>query len=80
MEIDLTWGEPIGAKVRPQYLHYNRDTIENWTESGDLVRWKIDVVEAGEYEVVLSYGCDPGQQGSIVRVQVGARIRITPCR
>jgi arylsulfatase A len=71
VEIDLTWGEPVGIKVNPQYRHYNRDTIENWTEPGDSVRWNIDVVQPGDYEVVLSYGCDPGQEGSVIRAQVG---------
>jgi hypothetical protein len=71
VEIDLTWGEPVGSKVKPQYRNYNRDTIENWTEPGDRVRWKIDVVEPGDYEVILSYGCDPGQAASVVRVRVG---------
>ena len=85
VEIDLTWGDPVGVKVHPKYLHYNRDTIEDWTEAGDLVRWKIDVVEAGDYEAILSYGCDPAQQGSIVRVQVGAahtdhKVQATPGR
>jgi hypothetical protein len=71
VEIDLTWGEPVGTKVSPQYRHYNRDIIENWTEPGDSVRWNIDVVQPGDYEVVLSYGCDPGQEGSVIRAQVG---------
>jgi len=72
VEIDLTWGDPVGKKVQPKYLHYIRDTIENWTEPEDLVRWKIDVVEAGDYEVILSYGCAPGEEGSVVRTRVGA--------
>ena len=85
VEIDLTWGDPVGVKVHPKYLHYNRDTIEDWSEPGDWMRWKIDVVEAGEYEAILSYGCDPGQQGSVVRVQVGAartdhKVQATPGR
>jgi arylsulfatase A len=71
VEIDLTWGEPVGTKVTPKYRNYNRDTIENWTDPADQMRWKIDVVQSGEYEVILSYGCDPGQQASIVRIQIG---------
>jgi arylsulfatase A-like enzyme len=71
VEIDLTWGEPVGAKVKPQYRSYNRDTIDNWTETGDLVRWKIDVVEPGDYELILSYGCEPGEEGSVMRTRAG---------
>ena len=44
--------------------------VEGWTEAGDSVRWKIDVVEAGRYEVVLSYGCAPADAGSTFRVGV----------
>jgi len=70
VEIDLTWGEP-GEKARPQYRHYNRDTIENWSEPGDAVRWKIDVVHSGKYEVTLTYGCPPGEGGSRFRISAG---------
>jgi arylsulfatase A len=69
VEIDLTWGVPSG-KVVPQYRSYNSDTIDNWTDAGDHVRWKIDVVEPGDYEVVLSYGCAPGDEGSRARAGV----------
>ncbi len=71
VEIDLTWGEPVGEKVKPQYRHYTRDTIDNWSEVGDSVRWKIDVVERGTYEVTLTYGCRPADAGSRFRVSVG---------
>ena len=71
VEIDITWGEPVGKKVRPQYRHYNRDTIEDWTEPGDSVRWKIEVVKAGMYEVTFVSGCRPGDAGSKFRVSVG---------
>jgi arylsulfatase A len=77
VEIDLTWGDPVG-KVTPQYRSYNRDTIDNWTDTGDSVRWKVDVMESGEYELILSYGCDPGQGGSIAQFQLGqARLDYT---
>ncbi len=71
VEIDLTWGEPVGKKVKPTYRHYNRDTIEDWSDKDDAVRWKIDVVEPGDYEVVVSYGCRPGDEGATFAVTVG---------
>jgi arylsulfatase A len=70
VEIDLTWGDPTG-KVKPQYRHYNRDTIDNWTDENETVRWKIDVLEPGDYELILSYGCEPRQAGSRGKFQVG---------
>ncbi|MGH9627842.1 MAG: sulfatase-like hydrolase/transferase [Bryobacteraceae bacterium] len=70
VEIDLTWGEPVGKKVLPKYQSYNRDIIDNWSETEDYVRWKIDVVRSGSYEVTLTYGCEPGEESSRLRVQV----------
>ncbi len=85
VELDVTWGEPVGRKVLPTYHRYIRDTVDNWTEEEDSVRWKIDVVQAGRYEVVLSYGCPPADAGSKFRVSVGSvhlegRVESTPGR
>ena len=71
VEIDITWGEPVGEKVTPQYRRYIRDTIDNWSELDEYVRWKIDVTQAGRYEVVFHYGCDAGDAGSRFRVSAG---------
>ncbi len=77
VEIDVTWGDPTG-KVTPKYQHYNRDGIENWTRAGEAVRWKIDVVKPGRYEIVFNYGCDPADGGSTLQLSVGeARIDMT---
>jgi len=78
VELDLTWGEPVGKKVRPTYRHYNRDTIEDWSEVGDSVRWHIEVMEAGRYEVTLEYGCAPQDAGSRYQITAGrARLEAT---
>jgi arylsulfatase A len=57
--------------VKPTYRRYIRDTVDDWSEVGDSVRWKIDVVQPGRYEVTLSYGCRPADAGSRFRVSVG---------
>ncbi|HSW45253.1 MAG TPA: sulfatase-like hydrolase/transferase [Phycisphaerae bacterium] len=72
VEIDVTWGEPVGSKVKPMYHNYNRDSVTDWSEPGDTVRWKIDVVRPGRYEVMLDYGCPPDQAGSRFRIVVGS--------
>ncbi|MEK7407866.1 MAG: arylsulfatase [Acidobacteriota bacterium] len=75
VEIDLTWGEAVGTKVRPTYRHYNRDTIEGWSDVNDSVRWNIDATRPGRYEVTLEYGCAPAEAGSRYRITAGdARI------
>lgn len=77
VEIDLTWGEPSGSVV-PQYRSYNRDTLDKWASESDSVRWKLEVVEPGEYEWILSYGCGPAQAGSKVKIQLdGAKAEYT---
>jgi arylsulfatase A len=78
VEIDITWSEAVGRKVRPTYRSYNRDTVEDWSEVGDLVRWRIEVVAAGRFEVRLAYGCRPGEAGSRLVVRAGgARLEHT---
>jgi hypothetical protein len=65
VEIDVTWGEAAGQKVRPQYRNYNLDIIDQWSVPGDSVSWVLDAIEAGRYEVTLNYGCRPGDGGTL---------------
>ncbi len=77
VEIDVTWGRPTG-KVKPEYRHYNRDTIEDWSNVQDTVSWPIEVTAAGRYEVTLVYGCTPGDEGGVIELAVGpAAVRHT---
>jgi arylsulfatase A-like enzyme len=71
VEIDLTWGEPRGQKVKPQYRHYNRDFVGDWSVPGDAIEWKIEVTRAGRYEVELTYGCEPSDAGGKFRITCG---------
>jgi len=71
VELDVTWADAAGEKVKPQYHNYIRDSIDHWTQAGDAVRWKIDVVAAGRYEIQLVYGCDPADAGSTYSVSSG---------
>lgn len=74
VEIDLTWGAALGKKVRPLYRQYNRDIIDGWSVPGDAVRWDLDVVRAGRYELTLDYGCRPGD-GGLLRIEAaGSRL------
>lgn len=68
IELDVTWADAVGAKVKPTTRRYIRDAIADWTEPGDAVRWRIDVVRPGRYELTLSYGLNPGDGGSRFRV------------
>ena len=86
VELDVTWGQAQGGaqgrahgeggKVRPSNHGYNRDSVDNWSEKEDSVRWAIEVVKEGNYEVTLSYGCSREDAGSEFLVTVGkARLR-----
>ena len=38
VELDVTWGEPVGREVRPAYHGYDADTVDHWTRKEDFVR------------------------------------------
>ena len=69
--IDLNWRAAVEDRLKPSIQKYDRDTIDNWTNVGDTLRWLIEVVEGGLYEVVLAYGCRPSDAGSKLRIQAG---------
>jgi len=71
VELDITWAEPVGKQVKPQYRHYIRDTVDRWSERDDFIRWKIDATRAGRYAVTFSYGCDDADAGGRFRIQAG---------
>lgn len=47
------------------------DWIANWTSTEDLMRWQIDVTEAGPYAVTLALHVPAEEAGSIVEIRVG---------
>jgi arylsulfatase A-like enzyme len=73
VEIDLTWGDPIGKRVRPLYRSYNLDIVDQWDTPGDAVRWDLEVVQGGVYEVTLNYGCRIGDGGK-VKIEAGGSV------
>ena len=62
---------PPGATVNYAFAGYDWDTIEGWRKPGESVRWRIDVVREGVYEIEASYGCDPSDAGGVLRLGVG---------
>lgn len=67
VELDVTWAEPIGRRVKPTYRRYIRDAITDWDQPGDAIRWDLDVTRAGRYELTLAYGTPPAGGGSLFR-------------
>ena len=76
---------PVEESTVYRFGGYYWDTIEGWREPGESVSWKIDVAEAGDYEVSLAYGCDLDDAGGRFAVSVGSEelsgtVRPTPGR
>jgi len=64
------------ASVHGEKLRYESETYKNvlgyWTNPDDWADWNFNVLEVGEYEVEIYYGCGSGNGGSKVDVSVGA--------
>ncbi len=46
----------------------NNSFFTHWTSLDDAITWEIDVVTAGQYEVILYYTCAAGNEGTIIRL------------
>lgn len=56
----------------PGYAH---DWLTNWKDTKATIRFDVDVVQAGEYEVTLRYTCPKADAGSRVRLTIGKESR-----
>jgi len=43
---------------------HGHDNIGFWTNPRDYVNWVVEIGQAGDYEVELTYACQPGNEGS----------------
>ncbi|QDU37735.1 Arylsulfatase [Maioricimonas rarisocia] len=50
---------------------YANDWIDNWTDIQAWPYWRIDVHQAGRYEVTLQYAATPDAVGTKLRVEAG---------
>jgi len=53
-------------------LYYNTrdDSFSNWIDPNDQVTWQYDAPKAGRYYLDVSYGCEPGHEGSDFAIDV----------
>ncbi len=70
--------DPLGdpserSGVNYTFAGYDWDTIDGWSRPGESVVWRLDVAEAGEYEAIAAYGCDPADAGGRLRIAVGGQ-------
>ncbi len=70
--------QPVEESTVYTFGAYYWDTIEGWREPGEAAVWKIDVTQAGMYDITLVYGCDYADAGGEFEVSVGgSRLRQT---
>ena len=50
---------------------FAHDWLTDWTDTADTIRWDVDVVNAGRYDVTLMYACPPEAVGTRLRVEAG---------
>ena len=62
---------PVEESTIYTFGAYYWDTISGWSAPGESVRWRIDVAEAGDYQVTLVYGCDIEDAGGRFALSVG---------
>jgi len=49
------------------------DNIGFWTNVSDYVTWRMEVTERADYQVALTYACQPGAEGSEFHITLGMR-------
>lgn len=50
---------------------FANDWLTGWSDSQARVWWEIEVVQAGDYQVELEFGCPPAAAGSRLRISAG---------
>ncbi len=71
VEIELLRADPTGPDVKLTFNRYFRDVIERWSDLGTSLRWQIEVIQPGRYEVIFDYGCAPEEAGSKILIRIG---------
>ncbi len=56
VEVQPSWAKWHGDNIEYVFRGYDWDTIEGWKTPGEHATWRLDVQQAGRYEVTLSYG------------------------
>lgn len=65
VELQASWATLVGKSTRYTFRGYDWDSIDGWSSAECAARWRLQVVNAGRYEVTVSYGADPTSAGSV---------------
>lgn len=52
---------------------WSNDWLTNWRNTSDKVWWDLNVVEGGEYEIVVEYTLKKGDAGAIIKASVNGK-------
>lgn len=53
---------------------WSNDWLDNWVNTTDQVWWNLEVLEAGNYEVIVEYTLAKGNEGVILTTKVGEQL------
>lgn len=71
VELQPSWAKTTGEGVNYVFEAYDWDTIESWSKPGEAAEWRLNVIQAGRYEVALAYGCAAAAAGGRLKIGIG---------
>jgi alpha-L-fucosidase len=71
IQLAASEAELVGSKLR--LGGENPVHIGSWTVLQDRPQWELELPDAGKYELLMDYACDPKEAGSEFQVTVGVR-------
>ena len=78
VELQPSWAT-LDSGVQYDFEGYDWDTLHGWPPTEAGAEWKLEVLQAGKYEVLLAYGCAPSATGSRIFVRASDQeIAFTP--
>ena len=78
VEIQPSWAKWHGKSIRYVFRGYDWDTIEGWKQPGEHATWNLDVLQDGEYDVILSYGRSARGGGTLGISVESETLEVTP--
>ncbi len=63
----------ISDGLKRSSIHPNCSYVTNWTSTGDVISWPVEVLQSGQYEVQLYYTCPSESLGTQIRLSCGRR-------
>lgn len=62
----------LSGKVNYSSIAPNQSHTENWVQNGDSIYWKLNMKNAGTYQIEIQYGCPVSEVGSKFQVRMNS--------